>query len=71
MLGGTTVVAGPAPKACASLSDSDYLDACMNGIAQSDKAGQDELQRQLDEAVSQDAGQPANVTLRAGRTSSS
>lgn len=46
----------PTPAPCASLSDSEYLDAYMDGIAQHNKAGQDDLQRQIDEA--QESAQP-------------
>ena len=46
----------PTPAPCAPLTDSEYLDAYMDGIAQSNKAGQDELQRKIDEAS--EAAQP-------------
>ncbi len=38
------------PKECAPLSDSEYLDANFQGIQQHNKAGQDALQRQIEEA---------------------
>ncbi|MCX4581991.1 hypothetical protein [Streptomyces sp. NBC_01481] len=40
----------PKPDPCTALTESEYLDAYMDGIAQGNKAGQDELQRQIEEA---------------------
>ncbi|WP_406056251.1 hypothetical protein OG462_09140 [Streptomyces sp. NBC_01077] len=48
----------PTPDACAGLPESDSLDAYMDGLQQSNKAGRDELQRQIDEAASDDAQTP-------------
>jgi len=38
------------PQECEPLSDSEYLDANFKGIQQHNKAGQEELQRQIEEA---------------------
>ncbi|MEU3426607.1 hypothetical protein [Streptomyces gardneri] len=48
----------PTPDACATIPESDSLDAYMDGLQQRNKAGQDELQRQIDEAASADAQTP-------------
>lgn len=40
----------PAPDECASLSDSEYLDAYMDGIAQSNREGIEDLERLIEEA---------------------
>lgn len=44
------VPSDPVPEACADLDEGDYLDAYMDGIAQSNQAGRDALQDLLDEA---------------------
>jgi ABC-type glycerol-3-phosphate transport system substrate-binding protein len=44
----------PVPDACKTLNASDYLDAYMDGIEQSNQAGRDALQDLIDEA-SEDA----------------
>lgn len=38
------------PKECAPLSDSEYVEASFKGVQQHNKAGQDALQRQIEEA---------------------
>ncbi|MEV5607001.1 hypothetical protein [Streptomyces sp. NPDC052225] len=40
----------PVPDACADLSSSDYLDAYMDGIEQSNQQGIDDLQDAIDKA---------------------
>ncbi|MEV4974435.1 hypothetical protein [Streptomyces scopuliridis] len=46
----------PQPTECDGLSETDYLDAYMDGLQQSNQAGRDELQRQIEEAA--EANQP-------------
>jgi hypothetical protein len=49
----------PVPDECASLSQSDYLKAYMDGIEQSNQEGRDALQDLIDEASkSAEANQP-------------
>ncbi|MFJ3950353.1 hypothetical protein ACIPXV_09810 [Streptomyces libani] len=43
------------PEECAPLSDSEYLDANFKGVQQHNEDGQDELQRQIEEARESDA----------------
>lgn len=38
------------PAECESLSDSEYLDANLKGVQQRNKAGREDLQRQIEEA---------------------
>lgn len=45
----------PTPTPCTDLPDDEYLDAYMDGIAQGNQAGRDELQKQIDEAARKDA----------------
>ncbi|MFH8717252.1 hypothetical protein [Streptomyces zaomyceticus] len=48
----------PAPDACNGIPESDWLDAYMDGLQQSNKAGQDSLQKAIDDAASADTGSP-------------
>ncbi|MFF5784200.1 hypothetical protein ACFY8P_04425 [Streptomyces sp. NPDC012693] len=48
----------PTPAACNGIPESDSLDAYMDGLMQHNRAGQDELRRQIDEAASADAQTP-------------
>jgi hypothetical protein len=45
------------PQVCGGLTDSEYLDAYMDGLQQSSKDARDALQEQIDEAATADAGQ--------------
>lgn len=47
----------PKPEECNSLSDSEYLDAYMDGLSQRNRDAIDEMQRKIDEA-SKAAEQP-------------
>ncbi|MEV7871493.1 hypothetical protein AB0P17_36585 [Streptomyces sp. NPDC088124] len=44
----------PQPAECDALSETDYLDAYMDGLQQSNQDGRDALQRQIDEAAETD-----------------
>ncbi|MFD3640971.1 hypothetical protein [Streptomyces griseus] len=48
-----SVPSDPVPAECADLSDSEYLDAYMDGIQQSNKQAQQELQDLIDDAAAQ------------------
>jgi Flp pilus assembly protein TadD len=48
----------PTPDACAGLPESDSLDAYMDGLQQSNKAGQDALQKAIEDAASADTSSP-------------
>ncbi|MFD5370810.1 hypothetical protein [Streptomyces sp. NPDC127103] len=48
----------PTPDACAGIPESDSLDAYMDGLMQSNKAGRDELQKAIDDAASADTSTP-------------
>jgi hypothetical protein len=45
----------PTPTPCAPLSDSEYLDAYMDGIMQSNRDALEERQRRRDEEAEKDA----------------
>ncbi|MEU9861316.1 hypothetical protein AB0D99_10590 [Streptomyces sp. NPDC047971] len=42
----------PTPDACTSLSESDSLDAYMDGLQQTNKAGQDAFKKAIEDAAS-------------------
>lgn len=42
----------PKPDACATIPEDDYLDAYMDGLQQSNKAGLDELEKAIEDAAS-------------------
>ncbi|MGW9437949.1 hypothetical protein [Streptomyces sp. NPDC055607] len=42
----------PKPDACATIPESDYLDAYMDGLKQSNQAGIDDLQKAIEDAAS-------------------
>ncbi|MGW1463853.1 hypothetical protein ACWCPT_05795 [Streptomyces sp. NPDC002308] len=46
-----SVPSDPVPAECTALSDSEYLDAYYDGLAQSNKDGLQDLQDQIDEAA--------------------
>lgn len=48
----------PKPDACATIPEDDYLDAYMDGLQQSNKAGQDALQKAIEDAASADTSNP-------------
>ncbi|MFD3749737.1 hypothetical protein ACFWVT_05630 [Streptomyces cyaneofuscatus] len=48
-----SVPSEPVPAECAGLSDGEYLDAYMDGIEQSNKQGQQDLQDLIDDAAEQ------------------
>ncbi|RLV66341.1 hypothetical protein STAN_1862 [Streptomyces sp. CBMAI 2042] len=48
-----SVPSEPVPAECAGLSDGEYLDAYMDGIEQSNKQGQQDLQDLIDGAAEQ------------------
>lgn len=45
----------PTPAPCAPLSDSEYLDAYMDGISEANRSGLEERQRERDAEASKDA----------------
>lgn len=48
----------PTPEACTGIPESDSLAAYMEGLAKSSKAGQDDLQKAIDDAASADTSTP-------------
>ncbi|SCK20175.1 hypothetical protein YUYDRAFT_02094 [Streptomyces sp. ScaeMP-e48] len=48
-----SVPSDPVPAECADLSDSEYLDAYMDGISQSNQDGIDDLEQQIEDATEQ------------------
>ncbi|MGW6418833.1 hypothetical protein [Streptomyces sp. NPDC055055] len=48
----------PTPAACTGIPEADSLAAYMEGLAKSSKAGQDDLQKAIDDAASADTSTP-------------
>lgn len=48
----------PTPAACTGIPESDSLNAYMEGLMQSNRAGQEDMRRRIDEAASADAQTP-------------
>ncbi|MFH9610434.1 hypothetical protein [Streptomyces sp. NPDC017448] len=48
-----SVPSDPVPAECADLSDSEYLDAYMDGISQANREGVADLEQQIEDAAEQ------------------